>query len=758
MAIYYNSSPTPQFHIQGKDFSYILHVLPNGQLGHLYYGRKIRHQKNFSHLMRQVPRATLSCVTEGDLAFSLETTQQEFPSYGTTDYREPAFQVVHETGHRISELIYVSHDLFKGKSKLDGLPATYVEDETEATTLKITLRDEQSGLETILSYSVFEQTNALSRQVKYCNTGQGRLELTRALSMSVDLDDANYELLQLSGAWARERHLEQHHLRPGIQSISSTRGTSSSQHNPFLALKRPGTTEHSGEVFGFSLIYSGNFLGQIEVDHFNTTRVQLGIHPFDFKWILDATEQFETPEVILVYSNQGINEMSETYHRLYRTRLARGVWRDRERPTLINNWEATYFDFDEDKIVTIAQTAQKLGVELFVLDDGWFGQREDDTTSLGDWYINEKKLPNGMPHLVNRIRQTGLSFGLWFEPEMVSKKSRLFQEHPDWIIEVPGYHHSHGRHQYVLDFSREEVVDHLFEQMTTILGSADISYVKWDMNRYMTEIGSATLPYERQQEVAHRYILGVYALYERLIEAFPAILFESCASGGARFDPGMLYYAPQAWASDDTDAVERLKIQYGTSIVYPLSSIGAHVSAVPNHQVHRHTSLATRANVAFFGTFGYELDITRQSFEEQEEIKQQIHFFKKHRKLLHTGIFKRLVSPFDGDGNETAWSVISGNKEEALIAHYQVLARPNPRLKRLKLSGLDPEKNYRVNGNVYSGDELMYIGLSLPEPYTGADLQQKSQQGDFSSILYHLVAVRIEQNYLEKTSFTKVVN
>jgi alpha-galactosidase len=742
-AVYFNEK-TKEFHLQGKDFSYIFSVLKNNQLGHLYYGKKIRQRDSFSHLYKVQPKAGLSCIYEGDMAFSLDILKQEYPSYGTGDYREPAFQILQEDGSRTTNFIYKQHRIFNGKPKLKGLPATYVEQEDEAVTLEITLEDKVIDAELHLLYTVYKELNVITRSAKFSNNGKQKLQLTRAMSASIDLFDSNYEMVQLSGAWARERHIKTRKLEPGIQSVSSTRGTSSSQQNPFIALKRPETTEQQGEVLGFSLVYSGNFLASVEVDYFDVTRVTMGINPFDFSWLLDSGEGFQTPEVVMVYSDQGLNGLSHTYHQLYKSRLARGVWRDKVRPVLINNWEGTYFDFNEEKIVDMAKAAKNLGVELFVLDDGWFGKRDDDTTSLGDWYVDKNKLPNGITGLAEKVTQLDMMFGLWFEPEMVSKVSELYANHPDWIIHVPGRNHTHGRNQYVLDFSRKEVVDHIYEMMAKLLREAPISYVKWDMNRYMTEIGSSVLPAERQREVPHRYILGVYDLYDRLTSNFPEVLFESCASGGARFDPGMLYYAPQTWTSDDTDAVERLKIQYGTTLVYPLSTMGAHVSAVPNHQTRRMTSLETRANVAYFGMFGYELDITKMIEQEKQIMSEQIKFYKEYRELIQNGTFYRLKSPFEGDGNETGWMVVSAGQTEAIVGYYQVLSRPNPGFTRLLLRGLDPTTEYEVAGlnSTHYGDDLMYAGLQLKNVNTGIETPGIEDIGDFSSQIFIVKAKR----------------
>lgn len=738
MAIRYNQK-TREFHLQTNKSSYILNILENDQLGHLYYGKKIRHKDSFDHLLETGNRGNTAYLKEGDMNFSLEQTKQEYPSYGTTDFREPAFQVLQENGSRITDFTYKSHDIYQGKPKLTGLPATYAEENDPVETLEITLYDEVINAELVLLYSVFEEQDAITRSAKFINKGDQKLNLLRAMSANVDFFDSDYEMIQLSGAWIRERHVKTRKLEKGVQNISSTRGASSGHQNPFLALKRPETTEFQGDAFGFSLVYSGNFLAQVEVDYLDVARVSLGINPFDFNWLLESNEEFQTPEVVMVYSNDGLNGMSQNFHQLYQSRLVRGKWREQTRPVLTNNWEGTYFDFNEDKIVEMAKQSKDLGVELFVLDDGWFGKRDDDTTSLGDWFVDYDKLPNGITGVAEKVTALGMEFGLWFEPEMISKVSKLYEEHPDWMLQVPERNASHGRNQFVLDFSRKEVVDAVHEMMAAILRDAPITYVKWDMNRYMTEIGSATLPADRQQEVTHRYILGVYDLYERLVSEFPEILFESCASGGCRFDPGMLYYAPQTWTSDDTDAVERLKIQYGTSFVYPVNTMGAHVSAVPNHQVGRYTSMETRANVAFFGAFGYELDVTTLSDEDKAEMKDQIKFFKKHRQLFQFGTFHRINSPFEKDGNRTSWMVVSEDKSQAIAADYHVLCRPNRALRRFVLKGLDADASYTIEGydGVYNGDELMEIGIPLDHHLFNKNVGHEVV-GDYHSRLFVL--------------------
>lgn len=739
MPIYFNKDKNI-FHLQNKNISYIFSILRNGQLGHIYFGEHLHDSHNFDQFHVQTKRGFTCYSYEGDTTFSLDLMRQEYPSYGTTDFREPAFQIKQENGSRITDFVYKHHAIYEGKPSISPLPATYVDDPSEACTLEIILWDEVIKTEMTLYYTIFEDHDVIVRSVKYHNKGQEKIDLTRALSMSIDFLDDKFDLVYLAGKWTRECHVQRRPIGMGLQGVSSSRGASSSIQNPFMALARKNADEHMGDVYGFSLVYSGNFLGQVEVNFDNETRVSMGINPFDFNWLLEQGEVFQTPEVIMTYSNAGFNKMSQTYHKLYRSRLVRGEWRDKVRPILINNWEATYFDFTEEKIVEIAKESKKLGVELFVLDDGWFGTRNNNASGLGDWVPQKSKLPNGIKGLAEQIEALGLKFGLWFEPEMVNKKSNLYEEHPEWIIQVKERRLSHGRNQYILDFTNEKVVNHIFNMMAKILREAPVTYIKWDMNRFMTEIGSVNLPPERQGEVAHRYILGVYDLYNKLIEEFPHILFESCASGGGRFDPGMLYYAPQTWTSDDSDAIERLKIQYGTSFVYPLSSMGSHVSASPNHQVGRITPLSTRANVAFFGTFGYELDVTEMSDHEKEIVKEQITFFKANRELVQKGVFYRLYSPFKQDDSFVSWMVVSDDKAEALVGYYTVLARPDSRFEQLKLAGLDPNRQYTIDGmeGSFYGDELMKLGLVIKEDSGDCQDEKGNIKGDFQSRVFKI--------------------
>ncbi|WP_026675173.1 alpha-galactosidase [Alkalihalobacterium bogoriense] len=727
MAITFDQS-TQTFHLTAKDTSYIFQIIRDGYLSHLYWGKKVN-EYNHSNELRFVNRSFSANPVADDLTFSLDTLPQEYPSFGHSDYRNPAFQIQLENGSTVTDLRYESHEIFKGKKVLEGLPATYVEDENEAETIEIMLKDDLINLKVVLSYTVFENYDAITRSVRFINDGNENVKLLKVASANVDFRQSDFDLISLPGAWGRERYVARTGLRPGMQSVESRRGASSHQQNPFMALVEKNTNEEYGEVFAFSFVYSGNFLSSVEVDQFGYSRATVGINPFDFSWLLEPGASFQAPEVVMVYSANGLGAMSHTFHRLYRTRLCRGEFRDKERPILINNWEATYFNFNEEKIREIALCGKDLGMELFVLDDGWFGKRDNDTTSLGDWFVDERKLPNGLQSLAEQIRETGMEFGLWFEPEMISVDSDLYREHPDWCIHVPNRRRSESRQQLILDFSRKEVCDEIIARVSAILEAAPITYVKWDMNRHMSEVGSAGLPPERQRETAHRYMLGVYRVMNEITTKFPHILFESCSGGGGRFDPGILYYMPQTWTSDNTDAISRLKIQYGTSLVYPTSSMGAHVSAVPNHQVERITSLDIRGHVAMSGNFGYELDVTEMSQEEQQTVSEQVEFYKQIRPVIQFGQFYRLYNPFES--NHTAWMSVSEDQSEAVVTYVKVLAEPSDALIKVRLKGLNPSKKYKIEaiGKSFYGDELMNVGINVP-----------LMNGDFKSFMWHLIA------------------
>ncbi len=726
-----------QAHLHNGSFSYILRVLENGWLGHLHAGAPLSAGQSYVHLGPE--------NFEGFANRVGEPLGLELPTPFTGDARPPALVVQHPDGSAVLDLRYVRHRVVEGKPALEGLPSVYVERDGEAQTLEVTLADATSGLEVDLRLTIFADLPVITRSVVLRNAGPAALVVRTAMSGVLDLPDDDWQLVTLSGTWARERHIVDAALLPGDRSVGSLRGITGHEHNPVLLLRRADATEATGEVLAMSLVYSGNFLAQASVEPRGTTRLRLGINPEGFTWTLDPGAVLTLPEVILCWSNEGLGGVSDALHVLYRERLARGAWRDRERPVLLNSWEGVYFDFDHDRLVEMARATADLGVELFVLDDGWFGERDSDDSSLGDWVVDRRKLPRGLGELASDIEAQGVRFGIWIEPEMVSPRSRLFREHPDWAIGIPGRTRTESRNQLVLDFSRPEVVDHLEQQIGAVLESAAISYVKWDMNRDLTEPFGGLLPPDRQGEFFHRQVLGVYDLWRRLTERFPDILFESCAGGGARFDPGLLAYAPQAWTSDDTDAVERLRIQWGTSLIYPLSSMGAHVSAVPNHQVGRVTPLATRAAVSFFGCLGYELDPRALRDDERDQIRAQTAFYRERRMLFQRGRFVRLRSPFAANGNETAWMVVSDDRRRAVAAHYRVLARPVPEVERLPLRGLDPGLRYRVreafvqeDGDAVRGaDELMSVGLPLV-PIT-MDRSER-QRGDYQARIFDLEA------------------
>lgn len=718
------------FVLQSKNSTYIIKVLKDKYLAHMYYGKKIS-EVNGDEMSIEAGRVSFHSQSMEDWWTSLDTLPMEYPSFGNTDLRHPAYQIQVENGSRITDLSYESYKIVKDKPVLSGLPHVYDEDGV-SDTLVITLMDSLIGLKVELYYTVFENMDVITRSTKFFNMGEEVLKLQRALSMSMDFSHHNYDLITLSGSWARERHMVRRGLNYGMQGVESRRGASGHAENPFAALVSKDCNEHHGEAYGFSLVYSGNFAINAEVEQYHTTRISVGINPFDFEWRLEQEESFQTPEVILVYSDEGMGGMSRTYHKLFNNYLVRGKYKNAERPVLINNWEATYFNFTEDKLLDLSKVAGELDIELLVLDDGWFGKRNHDNSSLGDWFVNEEKLPNGLPSLVEKVNGNGIGFGLWVEPEMVSPNSNLYRNHPDWCIHVPDRYRSQARKQLILDYSRKDVRDYIVDTLSQVFTSCNITYVKWDMNRNLTEIGSELLESNRQKETSHRHILGVYEVMEVLTSKYPNILFESCSGGGGRFDPGILYYMPQAWTSDDTDGVERLKIQYGTSLVYPISSMTAHVSAAPNHQTGRNTSLQFRGDVAMAGNFGYELDITQMEESELDEVRNQVKYYKEIRNLVQYGEQYRILSPFDG--NMTAWMNISEDKKEAVLFVYKVLTTPNDGLYNLRLVGLKPEYKYEIDDNkIISGEQLLNYGLSLPHEFL--------YHGDYRSIVYRLKAV-----------------
>ena len=736
MSIQVNAS-NRLFHLQTKHTSYVFHVIEDGSLGQLYYGPKIPFKDDYANLNTREEHDCTNTRTDEDVEFQAELLKQEYAGLGKGDYRYPAFQITYPNGSRTSEFQYRDYELKDGKARLTGLPSTFADDSNDSQTLTVKLAD--GDLELQLHYTVFADEDVIVRSTTFVNHGK-TVFLNRALSAQLDLPDANYDFIQFAGSWSRERHLHRSHLRPGTQRISSLRTASSHQENPFFMLARPHTDNNQGVVFGFNFVYSGNFLDSVEVDQFDTTRVLIGINPDEFGWKLNSGDSFQTPEVIFSYTDNGFNALSQQLGAFYAQHLINPHFAHQERPILINNWEATFMDFTEDKLMPIVERAKELGIEMFVLDDGWFGHRDDDRSSLGDWFVDEKKFNHGIAGFAKRVHDLDMKFGLWFEPEMISIDSKLYQTHPEWMIKTPGRGQTPGRHQFVLDMSRQEVVDYLFGLMSHIIQDAKLDYIKWDMNRNITEMYGADLPADQQLEFSHRYILGVYDLYDRLTKAFPDVLFESCASGGGRFDLGMMYYAPQAWCSDDTDAVERIKIQDGTSYGYTPSMWGAHVSAVPNDQVGRLTSIDMRAKVAYFGAFGYELDVTELSDEEQATIKQQVAFYKQYRKLFQFGTFYRLETP-DTSDNVYGWETVSHDKQTAIGMRYQILNGANPAYIRYYFKGLDPERRYTVNdgSEVFSGAELMNAGYFVPRVMNR--LQSPKVPSDFHADMFIVKAV-----------------
>lgn len=701
------------FHLQTKNTSYVFGFLKDKFLVHLYWGKKLSSEAFDFDMFIDSPKYCRNMCPRDykEFALSRDCLPAEFSTFGNTDQRTPSFHAVYNNGSFITELLYDSHIIYKGKKPLDGLPATYVEEQDEADSLELTLKDGLTGIKVVLTYTVFNELDAITRSVKVINGGSDRVRLESVLSAVIDFKDSEYDFIHLPGTWARERHPERVPLMQGKQIVDSARGNSSAQHNPFFALVGKNTTESEGDAYGFNLVYSGNFTAGVEVDPFNTSRAFIGINPFGFAWQLESGEEFRSPEAVLVYSDEGIGGMSRIYHKLYRTRLCRGKFRDIERYVLINNWEATYFNFNEEKILNIAKKASEVGVELLVLDDGWFGKRNSDTCSLGDWFVNTEKLPGGLTQLAKKVNDLGMKFGLWFEPEMVSPDSDCYRAHPDWCIHSKDRIRSEGRNQLVLDLSRQDVCDYIYNCLYENLSTVNISYVKWDYNRTMSNIGSALLPADRQGELYHRYILGLYSVLEKLTADFPDVLFESCSSGGARFDPGMLYYMPQTWTSDDTDALERVSIQYGTSMCYPYSAMGAHVSIVPNHQVGRTTPISTRGNIAMQGQFGYELDLNRLSEGEIESVKQQIKTYKKLGPVFHKGNLYRLVTP--ENGHFVSNEFISEDENTVVVSNVVLRAVPNSSVYYLKLKGLDRNASYVLEetGKEYGGDILMSSGI-----------------------------------------------
>ena len=695
------------FHLKSRDISYILQVLDEGYVVHRYFGKKI---KRFSpdNKITYLDRAFSPNPTSQDRTFSLDTLALEYSSNGLGDFRTSAIEVRNAKGTAL-DLRYQGHRIFKGKKELAGLPASFGSEE-QVETLEVDLYDELTDLTVTLTYSLFEEANFLARSA-LIQTGQQAIQLEKALSLTLDLPHKDFTIHSLTGRYGYEKEWTRTPLTQGRYSVGSIRGASSHSRTPFIALADPATTEDQGDIYSAQLVYSGNFTAFVETTAIQTSRLGIGLNDEHFSWHLEAHSQFQTPEALLSFTDQGFTGLTRDNQGFARQHIARGKWAQKERPILINNWEATYFHFTEDKILELAQSAKEAGIELFVLDDGWFGKRNSDTCSLGDWVENRDKLPSGLAGLGKKINDLGLAFGLWFEPEMVSEDSDLYRAHPDWTIQISGRGHTYSREQLVLDLSKQEVCDYLIEAVSAVLESAPISYVKWDMNRNITNIPEHQANHEKH-EFYHRYILGLYQVLEELNQRFPDILFESCSGGGGRNDLGMLYYMPQAWASDNTDAIGRLSIQEGTGLIFPAISVGSHVSAVPNHQTGRVTPLATRGNVAMLGNLGYELDLHALPERKLEEIAQQVETYKSIRKTVQFGDYYRLKKT----DNTYAYTYVNDDKSQVVFTFVKVLSQPEAPLIQVKLKGLDPEARYysKELGASFYGDELMNIGITIP--------------------------------------------
>ena len=706
MSIQYDVS-SRSFKLDTVSSTYLLRIHETGRVLQVYYGSPIP-DVTVSDRDQRRGNASFS-PNDPHGTFTPDAAPMEYGCNGSGDFRISALSVRNANGDSTTDIRYKAHRIYAGKRPIPGLPASYVNDDSEADTLEIDMEDAVTGVLVTLCYSVFHDLGVMTRYARIANNGENSCKLERAMSLCFDLPSMNYDLITLYGRHVRERNYCRRPLARGLQGVESKRGSSGHTTNPFAALVSRGADEDHGECYGFNLVYSSNFTAMAECDFNATTRFVLGINPTDFSWNLEPGEVFHTPEAVMVFSDTGIGDMSRRFHRFYNRNLVRGRWKTEKRPLLINSWEGALFDFDTEKLIAFADEAAKLGLEMLVMDDGWFGKRNDDTTSLGDWFVNEEKLPGGLSRLIEAVNARGLKFGIWFEPEMISPDSQLFRAHPDWHIHVQGREALVGRTQYVLDMSRPEVVDNIWNQMYEILANNKIDYVKWDFNRNISDAASAVLPAHRQSEFFHRFILGTYELMDRLVTTFPDVMLENCSGGGGRFDPGMLFYSPQIWTSDNTDPVDRTFIQFGTSLCYPTSSMGAHVSA------HRRTNFDTRGNVALWGSFGYELDPRKMTQEEKQKVVEQVAEYHKYYDLIRHGDLYRLLCPWD-DHRFAVWQYVSEDRSETLVTkitldnvwdHFQIV----------RLRGLDPNKIYHCPqlDLTCSGALLMNAGINLTE-------------------------------------------
>lgn len=702
------------FTLQTKNTTYQMQVDRYGFLLHLYYGKKT--DTCMDYLLTYYDRGFSGNPYDAgeDRTYSMDTLPQEFPCYGNGDFRSTAFAVENADGSMSCDLRYKSHKIFDGKYNLEGLPAVYASEE-EAQTLEILMEDPVTGVKVVLLYGVLPAQDIITRSVSVKNESSGKIYLNKIESASLDFLYGDYELLTFYGRHAMERNVQRVPVVHGTQKIGSVRGTSSHQYNPMMILAEKETTEDKGNCYAMSFVYSGCFQGEVLKDQLNQTRMMLGLQEEAFRYPLETGEMFQAPEVILSYSSEGMNRLSQNLHHCIRQHICRGKYKEEIRPILINSWEAAYFDFTGDTIYELAKAAKEVNIDMLVMDDGWFGKRDDDNSGLGDWFVNEKKLGGTLGNLIKRINDLGVKFGIWIEPEMVSEDSDLYRKHPDWALTVPGRNPVRSRNQLVLDFSRKEVVDEIYDQICKVLDQGNIEYVKWDMNRSLMDVYSSVT--RDQGRVLHDYVLGLYDFLERLVQRYPNLLIEGCSGGGGRFDAGMMYYTPQIWCSDNTDAIDRLRIQYGTSFGYPVSVVGSHVSAVPNHQTGRKTPLHTRGVVAMSGTFGYELNLMRLSEEEKQEIREQIAEYKSYAPIIQNGLYYRLSDPTTEE--ICAWEFVHTDEKEqskVLLNIVMQVIHGNMTVNYVKLQGLEEMAVYREekSGKRYTGAALMYGGMPLP--------------------------------------------
>jgi len=734
------------FHLHNDKVSYLFYVMENKQLGHLYYGKNLGNidEDDISYLLQHNSKSAGTVKYSPDIKnFTLADHESEYPVYGSSDYREGAIDVYQEDEPWYLDFSFESYEIKKTKPRDLHYPASYANGSDDAETLEIILEDKAHALRLIEYFTIFKDYGVIVRSQKLINLGVKKVQIHNIMSGVLTLPTADYDFLSLSGAWLKERHIKRRHIEQGITSVESLKGASSHQQNPFVALVKDQTDTNTGDIYAANLIYSGNFLSQVEVNEWDKARLSIGLNPKYFEWQLSQNEEFQTPESVFYYSGSGFNGLITETNGFTEDHIIDQKWKDSPRPIVFNNWEATYFDFNEEKLLSLAKEGKNLGMECFVLDDGWFGHRDDDRSSLGNWTVDRRKFPNGIGSFAEKIHSLGLQLGLWFEPEMVSPDTDMYKEHPDWVVRHPYKRVGIGRGQYVLDFANPAVVAAVYKQMKPIIAETKLNYIKWDMNRNITEAYSAYLKEigRPQGEFFHRYILGVYDLYQKILSDFPDILIEGCSGGGGRFDLGILFYSPQIWPSDDSDAVEKLDILTGTTLAYPLSAFSNHVSAIPNDQVKRNTPLEMRQNVSDFGPLGYELDVTKLSDEQKQIIKENIKFYKENRELLLHGRFQQLLN-LDPSSNVVSWGVTNSNKTESFIGFYRKIAQPNSSVVRhVKVPFLTDDLHYLTdNGGRISGRVLKNVGLLEPFEFNGANLETAQVSGDYQSWLYHLIA------------------